>query len=63
VKRERAKHVCLIGTICIEPIASCEPIEEVIKIFEEEAKSRELEEELEATLIFFRITTTFTTTT
>ncbi len=49
MKREIAKHVCLIGTICIEPIASCEPIEEVIKIFEKETKSRELEKELEAT--------------
>jgi hypothetical protein len=38
------KHVCLIGAIYIEPLASHEPTKEEIKIFEEN-KSRELKED------------------
>jgi hypothetical protein len=38
--------------ICIEPLASCEPITKDIKIFEQEHKSRELEEELKVVLNF-----------
>jgi len=38
--------------ICIEPLTSCEPITKDIRIFEQEHKSRELEEELKIVLNF-----------
>jgi hypothetical protein len=63
VEREGVKQVHLIGAIYIELVASREPTKEEIKIFEEEKKSRVLEEELEVALKFFRKTTTSTTTT
>jgi hypothetical protein len=44
--------------IYVEPLVSCTPIAEAIKFFEQEHKSKELEEELEATLNFLRITIT-----
>jgi len=42
-------------------LASHAPITKEIRIFEQEQRSRELEEELKATLNFLRKTTTFTT--
>jgi hypothetical protein len=56
VERERAQQVHLIEAIYIKPLASHEPTKEEIIIFEEEKKSRELEEELELTLNFLKRT-------
>jgi hypothetical protein len=57
IKRERIKHVRLIGAIYGKVLALCAPIEVLNK-----QRSRELEEELEAALNVFRITTTFIVT-
>ncbi len=46
--------------IYVEPFVSCAPTTEEIIIIQQEHRSRELEEELEATLNFLRKTTTFT---
>ncbi len=54
IEKERAKWVHLTRTICIEPLASCEPIIEDIRIFEQEHKSRELEKELKVALNFHK---------
>ncbi len=54
VEKERAEQVCLIGAIYIEPLALRKPLEEEIRIFGEEKKIKNLEEELEATLNFLR---------
>jgi hypothetical protein len=61
VEKERLEHVHLIETIYIEPLASHEPTKHEIIIFEEEKKSRELEEELEVALKFLRKIMTSTT--
>ncbi len=50
------EHVWLTWTINVEPLASHAPIVEEIRIFEQEQRSRELEEELETTLNFLRRT-------
>jgi len=50
----------LTGAIYVELLASHAPIIEEIRIFEQKQKSKELEEELKASLNFFRKTTTFT---
>jgi hypothetical protein len=60
VERKRVEQVRLIGTNYIEPLASHEPIAEEVRIFEQENRSRELEQELKATLNFFRRTITST---
>jgi hypothetical protein len=62
MEREKVEHVHLIGIIYIEPLALCEPIAKDIRICEQEQKSRELEEELKATLNFFSRTITYTST-
>jgi len=54
------KHVQLTRAIYVKPLASCTPTIEEIRIFEQEQRSRELEEELKATLNFIRKTTTST---
>jgi hypothetical protein len=61
VDKEILEHVCLIETIYIEPLALCEPTKHEIRIFEEEKKGRELEEELEVALKFLRKIMTSTT--
>jgi hypothetical protein len=58
IERERAKH----KAIYVELLASCAPITKETRIFEPKQKSRELEEELEATLNFLKKTTTFIAT-
>ncbi len=50
------EQVRLIGAIYVEPLASHTPTTEEIKVFEQEQKSRELEEELETTLNFLKRT-------
>jgi hypothetical protein len=62
VEKETAEQVRLIGAIYIEPLASQKPLEEEIRIFGEEKKSKKLEEELEATLNFLRRIMTSTAT-
>jgi hypothetical protein len=52
------KQVWLIGMIYVKLLASCAPTTKDIRIFEQEQRSRELEEELEATLNFLKKTTT-----
>jgi hypothetical protein len=51
------KQVQLTKSIYVEPLASRAPTIEEIRIFEQEHISKELEEELEATLNFLRRTT------
>ncbi len=46
----------------VEPLASRAPIVEETRIFEQEQRSRELEEELEVALNFLKRTITFTAT-
>lgn len=52
----------MIGTIYVEPLASHAPHVEETRIFEQEQKSRELEEELEVVLNFLKKTITSTIT-
>ncbi len=60
--REKVKQVRLTGTIYKKPLALCEPTVKKIKVFQQEKKSKDLEEELEATLNFLMQTIIFTTT-
>jgi hypothetical protein len=53
------EQVKLIGAIYVELLVSRAPIIKETKFFEQEHKSRELKEELEAYFRFLRKTTTF----
>ncbi len=61
IEKEKAEHVQLTKVIYVGPLVSRVPTTKDIWIFEQEQRSRELEEELEATQNFLRKTTTFTT--
>jgi hypothetical protein len=52
LRKKKKKHVQLIGAIYVELFVSCAPIVEDFRIFEQEQKSKELEEELEVALNF-----------
>ncbi len=54
IEKERAKQVHLIRVIYIKPLASCEPIAEDIRTFEQEHKNMELKQELEIALNFLK---------
>jgi len=56
------EHVRLIGIIYVKSLASRAPTVEETRIFEQEHKSRELEEDLKTILNFLRGTITFTVT-
>lgn len=53
VKRERKEHVRLTWTIYVGPLALRAPTTKETRIFEQEPKSRELEEELKIAFNFF----------
>jgi hypothetical protein len=55
------EQVRLIGAIYVEPLALHAPIVKEIILFEQEHKSRELEEELKTTFNFLKKTTITTT--
>jgi len=46
IERERVEQVQLIRTIYVEPLTSHAPTTKEIRIFEQEQRNRELEEEL-----------------
>jgi hypothetical protein len=54
------EHVRLTGAIYVELLALRAPIVKEVQFFEQKQKNREFEDELEVTLNFLRITTTFT---
>jgi hypothetical protein len=53
VEKEIVEEIRLTGGIYVKPLASHAPTTKGTRIFEQEQKSRKLEEELEATLNFF----------
>ncbi len=59
VEATRREQVHMIGDIYIEPLTSCEPTVDEVRIFEQEKRSRDLEEELEPNLNFRGRTVTF----
>ncbi len=61
IEREIMEQVRLIGAIYVEPLALHAPIVKEIIFFEQEHKSRELEEELKTTFNFLKKTTITTT--
>jgi hypothetical protein len=59
IEKEKMEHVQLIRVIYVDSFDSCTPTKKK-KTFEQKHRSRELEEELEVTLNFFKITIIFT---
>jgi hypothetical protein len=60
IEKERVEHVWLTRAIHVESLASHTRTIEGTKVFEQEQRNRELEEEIEVTLNFLRRTITFT---
>ncbi len=61
IEKKKKKQVQITGMIYVKLLASCVTITEEIIMFEQEQRSKELEEELEATLNFLKKTITSTT--